>query len=111
MQAGKLRHRVTIQDKRRVQDAETGRLTESWVNHATVWASVEPLSAKEFIAAAATQTQVTALIKMRARDDILPTMRILHRGQAYNIHGVLPDPNSGRHWITLPVSQGVSDGR
>lgn len=110
MQAGKLRHRVTIQDKRRVQDPETGRLTESWVDHATVWASVEPLSAREFIAAQSGQSEVSARIKMRARDDILPTMRIMHRGQPYNIHGVLPDPNSGRHWITLPVSQGVNDG-
>lgn len=110
MRIGKLRHRVTIQRPGQTQDPETGELLPGWTEVATVWASVEPLSAKEFIAAQAGQSEVSARILMRARSDIEPTMRIKHRGNIYNIHGGLPDPNSGRHWITLPVSRGVNDG-
>lgn len=110
MRIGKLRHRVTIEKSGRTQDPETGEITLGWQAMATVWATVEPLSAKEFIAAQAGQSEVTARIKMRYRGDIGPTMRAKYRGQVYNIHGVLPDPHSGRHWVTLPVSRGVNDG-
>ena len=38
-------------------------------------------------------------------------MRILHRGQVYNIAGLLPDRVSGLEYITIPVSAGVNDGQ
>lgn len=110
MRIGQLRHRVTIQRPGSTQDPNTGQMVPGWADVATVWASIEPLSAREFIAAQAGQSEVTARIKMRARDDIDAAMRIIHRDQVYNIHGVLPDPRSGRHWITLPVSGGLNDG-
>lgn len=110
MRVGKLRHRVTIEKPVRAQDPDTGAIEDDWQEVATVWASVEPLSAKEFVAAQATQSEVEARIKMRSRSDVDATMRILHRGQIFNIAGVLPDPESGRHWMTLPVSRGVDDG-
>jgi hypothetical protein len=37
-------------------------------------------------------------------------MRINHNGRYYNIHGVLPDKDSGRDYITMPVSEGTGDG-
>ena len=37
-------------------------------------------------------------------------MRVVHGGKVYNIHGVLPDMRSGLEYLTLPVSEGVSDG-
>jgi SPP1 family predicted phage head-tail adaptor len=110
MQAGKLRHRVTIQKPSRRQDPVTGASISGWVDVAKVWASIEPLSARDFIAAQGVQSEVTARIVMRYRDDVRASMRILHRNRIYNISGVLPDQDSGREYLTLPVSEGVNDG-
>lgn len=114
MQAGKLRHRIQLQQQVQAQDPETGAVVLAWQDWPAagkkLWGSIEPLSARDFIAAQALQSQVTARIVIRHRDGVLPTMRALHRGKVYTIHGVLPDPVSGIEYLTLPVSEGVKDG-
>jgi len=112
MQAGKLRHRITFQSPGMTQDPVTGEMVEGW---ATVWdkvpASVEYLSVKDFIAAKATQSEMSARIVIRYREGVLPSMRILHRGNVFNIEGPpLADNKSGREYLTLTVSAGVNDG-
>ena len=37
-------------------------------------------------------------------------MRIVHRGKYYNIHGVIPDAESGIEHLTLAVGEGVNLG-
>lgn len=111
LSAGRLRHRVRIERPDYVQDPITGEMVKGWELVADkVPAAIEPLSAREFIAAQAVQSAVTARIVIRRRSDIDATMRILHRGRVYNIHGVLPDPESGLEYLTLPCSEGVNDG-
>lgn len=110
MRAGKLRHKVTIQAPGLTQDPVTGEMVAGWADFASVWASVEPLSARDFIAAQANQSEITARIVIRYREGILPTMRILHRSKVYAIQGVLPDAKSGLEYLTIPVSEGVKDG-
>lgn len=110
MKAGKLRHRVTIQRlSHGAQDPMTGDIITDWQDLKTVWASVEPLSVREFIQAGASQSEVTTRITMR-KTDVKAADRILHRGQIFNVTGVLPDPNSGLEYITLPCTEGVNDG-
>lgn len=109
--AGKLRHRVALQEQIESQDATTGEVTPTWVTRAEVWAAVEPLSAREFIAAQSTQSQISVRITIRQRSDITAKWRVLHRGKAYNVHGVLADPVSGLEYQTLPCSEGTNDGR
>ena len=110
MRAGKLRHQVVIQSLTLSQNPETGEMLAGWAEFATCWASIEPLSAREFIAAQAGQSEIVARIVIRYRSGVLPTMRILHRGSVYAIHGVLTDAKSGLEYLTLPVSKGVNDG-
>lgn len=110
IQAGKLRHRVSLQERQTTRDPVTGDVLSSWVEIAKPWASVEPLSARDFIAAGVNQSQVVARIVIRYREPVTADMRIVHRGKVYNIEGVLPDKDSGREYLTLPCSQGVSDG-
>ena len=110
MRNGKLRHRVLLQQPGQVQDPESGEEVPGWVDVASLWASVEPLSAREFIAAKAGQSEITARIVIRHRDGIDATMRILYRGKVYAIHGVLADAKSGLEYLTLPVSEGVAHG-
>ena len=111
MRAGTLRHRITFQALGREQDPETGEEMEGWT---TVWekvpASVEPLSARDLIAAQAGQSEATGRMVIRYRPGVLPTMRILYRGDIYNIKGpALPDPVSGLEYLTILVAKGVND--
>lgn len=111
MQAGKLRHRVTIQAPGMTQDPNTGEMLEGWTDVATCWASVEPLSGRDFIAAKAQQSEISARIVIRYREGIDSTMRVLHRGRTYSIEGPpLPDDKSGLEYLTLMVAAGVNDG-
>lgn len=111
LKAGRLRHRVDIQSRSNVQDPVTGEITTTWVNTWTaVPAAVEPLSAREFIAAQAVQSMVTARITLRYRAGLDASMRIVHNGTIYNPAGFLADPDSGLEYLTIPVSTGVNNG-
>jgi len=107
--AGRLRHRIHIQERVLSQDSNLDPVT-SWEPVATVWAAVEPLSTREFFAAQAAQSEVVARITIRYRDGLNAQMRILHRGKIYNPAGFLPDAVSGVEYMTIPVTQGVNDG-
>ena len=110
MQAGKLRHRVTLQKPVKHRDPQTGAVIPGWEDVKKIWADVVPLSAREFVASQAVQSEVTTRITIRKRSDVTNKHRILFRGQVYNIEGVLPDPVSGLEYLTLPCSEGVNDG-
>lgn len=112
MRAGKLRQRITFQAPGLVQDPATGEILPGWVS---VWesvpASVQPLSARDLIAAQAGQSEASGRMVIRYRAGVLPTMRILHRGDVYNIQGPpLPDPDSGLEYLTILVAKGLNDG-
>lgn len=108
--AGKLRHRVRIEEFRSDLDSN-GAVQEMWTLWAEAWAAIEPLSAREFIQSAQAQSSVVARITIRYRPGLSHTMRIVHRGRIYNIAGVLPDVVSGIEYVTLPVSEGLNQGQ
>jgi SPP1 family predicted phage head-tail adaptor len=113
MQAGKLRHRVQIQHKVTTQDPQTGeQLTEQWVEFAKVWASVEDLSARDFIAAQAGQSEAKSRVVVRYREGITAAMRVvLNDGKVCGIVGPpLADQNSRKEYLTLLITSGVNDG-
>lgn len=105
--AGKLRHRLLIQKPVTTQNPNTGEMQITWTDVASVWGSMEPLSAREFIAANAQQSEVKGKAVIRHRDDVDATMRIVYRGKTHNILGVLGDNVSGLEYMTLPISEGV----
>lgn len=108
--AGRLRHRIRIERPVEGRDANGLRTGPSWALVAPVWAEIKPLSARDFVAAQAAGSKVVARITLRARDDVDATMRVVHGQTIYSIAGVLPDPDSGREFMTLPVTAGVSRG-
>ncbi len=113
--AGKLRHRVKLESPTYSQNTTTGEMTPSWTDEGTVSASIEPSSAREFIAAQAAQSQIDTRIVIRYRDDVAANWRATHMVNGapwayYNIHGVLSDKESGREYLTLPCSTGVNTG-
>ena len=111
----KLRHRIWIQQLQAVEDSageiqtDTGEPIMEWANVAEVWAAIEPLSARQFLAAQAQQSKVSCLITIRHRSDIDPAMRLYHeyKNAYYNLEGILPDKESGLEYLTLVCSEGV----
>lgn len=111
LNAGDLRHRITIEEPKYGQDAQTGERSVSWRTFkADIAAAIAPLSARELVAGQAMQSKVVARITIRYLAGLTADMRIVHRDTVYNIEGILPDPDSGLEWITIPVSAGVNQG-
>jgi SPP1 family predicted phage head-tail adaptor len=109
---GELRHRITIQKPVTQQDPETGELTTNWVSVATnIAAAIKPSSVREFVAAQAMQSQVTARIVIRYRAGLTAQMRILHGSKIYNPQGWLADPDSGIEYLSAPCSEGTNQGQ
>jgi SPP1 family predicted phage head-tail adaptor len=109
---GRLRHRVTIQRPVTVQNITTGQLSTSWTNVAqNIAAAIEPLSAREFTAAQAMQSEITTRIVIRYRPGLTASMRILHGSRIYNPQGWLADADSGLEYLTAPCSEGVNSGQ
>lgn len=110
IRAGQLRHRPMLQRFTTTVDPVTGDREKQWVDVKKVWAAIEPLSARSFIAADAGQSKVTATVRTRRDASITHDMRFFYKGKVYNIEGVLPDKESGKEYQTHPVSEGVDDG-
>lgn len=108
--AGRLRHRVTIERRVNSQDPDTGAVTPVWVAVARdVPAAIEPLSAREFIAGQAVQSEVAARIMIRQRSGLDASMRIKHGKVIYLPAGFLADKESGLEYLTIPCSVGVAE--
>lgn len=104
LSAGTLRHHVAIDQPVSTQDPITGEMMTVWAEIAVnVPAAVEPLSGREYIAAAQANSSISARIKIRYRPGLNAAMRIRHDAAIYGIKAILPDPNSGKEWLTLLV--------
>lgn len=102
--AGMLRHRVAIDRQDNEQDQTTGELTTVWTEiAASVPAAVEPLSGRDYIAAAQAGSSISARITVRFRADLSSAMRVRHGSTIYRIKAVLPDHKSGKEWQTMLV--------
>jgi SPP1 family predicted phage head-tail adaptor len=108
MHAGALKERVVIEERTTAQD-EFGQPVETWLPWATVYASIEPLSGREFFAAQQANAEITARIRIRYQPEVNARMRIVHAGRIYNIRAVI-DPGMRHEELELMCSEGVNDG-
>lgn len=113
--AGRLRHRVTIQEQVTIViNPDTGEKGKVWQDVATVWAAIEPLSAREFIASQQMDSEISARVVIRYRAGLNAAMRIVHvkSGEPvyYNPKDFLSDPDSGLEYLTIPCSTGLNNG-
>jgi head-tail adaptor len=110
MRAGTLRHRVDIQALTVTIDADTGAQSEGWANFlASEPASIVAMSGREFTASAAVQGVNLTKITIRQHEGVIPSMRVVHGSDLYNIQAVLPDPTLRRH-LVLMCEIGENDG-
>lgn len=112
MRPSRLRHRITIQHRVSGRDNETGEVTHSWVDlYAKVPAAIEPVSGRDFIAAKAEQSEISARIVIRYKDGINSGMRVIFRNSIYTLEAPpLTDQKSGLEYLTLLCSHGAKDG-
>lgn len=99
MSAGRLKERVTIERLTQGQD-EIGQPINEWRVLGTVWAAVEPLNGREYLAAGAEQSQVTTRIRIRYFAGLTSADRVTHEGTQYDIKSVI-DPQTRREEIVL----------
>lgn len=82
--AQELNTRVQIQKVTRIRDPLGGD-REVWSTFAETFAKVEPLVGREFIAAQAEHSELTAKVTMRWRADVSQLHRLMIRGDSYGI--------------------------
>lgn len=108
MIAGKLRHRIALQSQSLTQDSY-GQAVVSWGTYATVWASVQPLTGREYFSADSLQSEVKTVIKIRYQDGIDTSMRVLWGTRVYNIVS-LADVFERNREIHLYCTEGSNNG-
>ena len=99
MKAGDLDQRVTVERFTSTQD-ELGQPIETWAPLFTCWAAVEPLTGREYLAAQAAVSEVTARIRMRFRPWMTAQDRVIHNGAIYGIESLV-DVRSGNRELGL----------
>ena len=107
--AGSLNSRIEIQAPLEVR-GEYGDILKTWQTHATVWANIRNISGKEYTVRGLDLAAVNTSIRIRLRRSITPQMRVLYRGEIYNIVAVLHDEARREH-TDLVCQAGANDGR
>ena len=90
MNAGKLRHRVTIKRKTVARDTY-GAETVTWVDVTTVYAEVKPIGGREYYGAGQTLAESTFTVTIRYRSDIRPAWQLAYGTRTFEIQTVIPD--------------------
>lgn len=88
MQAGRLRHRVSIQQRVEARNGY-GELITTWSTLATVWGSVEPIRGREFFEAEQVQSEISTRVRIRYYDGITAQMRVLFGARKLQIVAVI----------------------
>lgn len=86
--AQELNRKITFRELTITQDPNTGEMLETWADFVSVFAKVEPLVGREYLAAAAIQAEDLMKFTMRYRGDITPDMRIAFDSDEYDITSI-----------------------
>jgi SPP1 family predicted phage head-tail adaptor len=108
MRISDLRHRITLQQKTTTRDAE-GNVRETWADVATVWAAFEPIRGREYFQAASVNAENTVRFRIRYRQGVTPTMRVVYGGRVFDIKSVI-DVNERHLEIELMCQEWASGG-
>lgn len=119
IQAGILRHVITIQQPVTTQD-ELNQDSNSFEDlYTCVRAAVVPLSGREYVAAVQVAADVTTRITIRRLPNITSNCRILRvvrevdgseTTEVYDVQAVLADPVSGLRYLNLMCAQRFAEG-
>ncbi len=110
---GDFKKRITIQQRSTSVDP-LGQPSLAWVNVATVWADINPLSGRELIAAKAVNSELTHSVLIRYQvlfaDPIaVSKMRVLYGTRIFNIQASI-DQDERHRIIELSCAEGLVYG-
>lgn len=110
LRAGQLNRRITLQRQSTVQDTFGGPV-RTWLDVATVWADIQPLSGRELESAQRMASEVSHQITVRYQARLNDTRmvagyRALYKARIFNIHAALNE-DEGNVLITLLASEGL----
>lgn len=108
MKAGDLRDFITIENQTPTQIG-SGEEIPTWGTFAQVYASIEPVSGREYFVANQTANAATTRIRIRYYPGVVPQMRVVHGGKIYNILDVLDVMNRHREQH-LMCQSGINEG-
>lgn len=95
-----LRHKLELQKLETFED-EIGQVKTEWVTIAYPWAAVEPVSGKEYWAAAYLQAETTHRVTIRYRPGVTSLdQRLLLNGRILEIESAINVDEAGR-WLEL----------
>ena len=95
---GRLRTELALEEAASVADGMVGHV-ENWREVATVFALVEPVSAKSVFGAGQTLETVTHRITLRHRPGVASGMRFTRAGRVFGIVAVHDPDESGRYLV------------
>jgi SPP1 family predicted phage head-tail adaptor len=108
MRAGKLRHRVVIQEIVGTR-SNYGEELQTWKNVVTLWASVQPQRGAEKYESAQDVPNYSVKIRCRYYSGIDEKMRVSWGGKYYNIQAIIV-VNEIKHEMILLCEEGSNDG-
>lgn len=112
MRAGKLAHRVTIEQQVAGSPAQhdTGEPDEAWATYWECWAGIRPLSGRELFLAQQAASRIEAEIEIRYKAGITAGMRVSASSVYYNIEAII-DPEVRHERLILRCSTGLNAGQ
>lgn len=84
----RLNKRVTIKQLTTTTD-EYGQPQDTWTDFCTVWAGIEPLQGREYFAADQENAEVKVRIRLRHRNGIDRTMKVVYKTTEYEIIDII----------------------
>jgi len=99
MRPGRLDRRISFQKKTVTQNS-FGELDETWANYATVWAERVQLRGREYWQAKQVAAELTTRYRIRYRDDLDPTMRLMDGSKTYDILSII-EMGGRDHWLEV----------
>lgn len=111
MLAGKLRHRVTVQQlvAGSPNQNAVGEPDTAWTDYLSAWASIDPVTGSEPFMAQQQFPKVSHKIRMRYRDGVTADMRVTYGSRYFDIKAVLNWGERDRELLLL-CEEGVNNG-
>lgn len=95
MRGGKLRHRITLQQMSKSRDYSGGYI-DDWTDVSTHWASVEPLTGREYFTSDERLSDVNTRIILRSSETLLTfldgektNIRVTFKNSFYDVKAVM----------------------
>jgi SPP1 family predicted phage head-tail adaptor len=98
MRSGLLRHKIEFQEKVTLRDSMGGEMV-TWEPYCYSWASIEPLSGREYFAAQQAQASISHKMKMRYQAGIKPYHRIMWGDRTFDINAIINTDEKNRELV------------